>query len=81
MLLESVEELDMSLRKDLWKVVVDNVDGDSLKTLQLWFWIRADNLELVDLRRIGDNHADINSCGTIVLEPWWLLWLCRYCAI
>jgi len=70
MLLEPVEELDMSLWKDLWKVVVVNVDGDSLKTLQFWFWIRADNLELDDLRRIGDNHADINSCRTIVLESW-----------
>lgn len=29
MLLESVEELDMSLWKDLWKVVVVNVDGDA----------------------------------------------------
>ncbi|KAG0073050.1 hypothetical protein BGZ90_011708 [Linnemannia elongata] len=34
----------MSLWKDLWKVVVVHVDRDSLKTLQLWFWIRADNL-------------------------------------
>jgi hypothetical protein len=39
MLLELVEELDMPLWKYLWKVVVVNVDGDSLKTLQLWFWI------------------------------------------
>jgi len=81
MLLESVQELDMSLWKDFWKAVVVNVDGDSLKTLQLWFWIWADNLELDDLCGIGDNHVDVNSCGAIVLEFWWLFWLCRSFAL
>ena len=35
-----VEELDMLIWKDLREIVVINVDGDSLKTLQLWFRVR-----------------------------------------
>ncbi len=52
MLFESVEELDVSVWIDFCKVVVINVDGDSLKTFQLWFWVRADSLELDNFRRI-----------------------------
>ena len=71
MVLEPVKELDMSIWKDLWKIVVINIDRNTLKTIKLWFWIGADNLKLDNLCRVGNDHADIDpctACSTIVLE-------------
>ena len=63
MLLEPVEELDMPIWKYLWKIVVVNVDGDALKTLQLWFWIGAHNLELNSLCGIQGVFRVLESVG------------------
>lgn len=70
MLLKTVEELNMSLWEDLWKIAVVDIDWDTLQAVQLWFRVRADNLEFDDLCGIGDNHADVNSSGTVVLQAW-----------
>lgn len=57
----------MTRRKDLWKVVDVDIDGHTMEAFKFGLRIGPSNLDVDNLDRVGDNHADICPGGAVVL--------------